>query len=60
MTKLVEESEHICPKCGGTGHRTIPVGFGRSHRRRICEECKGTGRLDWIERAVRKKRRKGL
>jgi DnaJ-class molecular chaperone len=60
MTKLVEESEYICPKCGGVGTRVVPVGFSRNHRRKKCEECKGTGRLDWIERIVNKKRSKGL
>ena len=55
----LEESEHICDKCGGTGRINTYSPYNsyiRARRRKVfCPMCQGTGRLDWIENIVGKK-----
>jgi DnaJ-class molecular chaperone len=50
MTNLVDEHESICDKCGGVGTVIIKVGYYTGHKRGQCPKCKGTGKLDWVER----------
>ena len=50
MENLVDEHESVCDKCGGVGTVIIKVSYYRGHKRGECSKCKGTGRLDWVER----------
>ena len=53
---LVEEYEAICDKCGGVGSVIAKYNYYRkTHTRSQCPKCKGTGRLDWIERIIGEK-----
>lgn len=49
----VLESEIVCDTCGGTG---LDVG-GRKWKRRACFKCFGSGKVDWIENVIGKKRK---
>jgi DnaJ-class molecular chaperone len=50
MTNLVDDHESICDRCGGVGTLIVKVSYYRGHKRGQCPKCKGTGRLDWVER----------
>jgi len=48
-----------CPICHGKGfynkRKVDPLGFSRSMTqttRELCERCKGTGQIDWIEKVT--------
>ena len=53
-TNLVELHESICDRCGGVGRVIMAVSYYRGPRREKCPKCEGTGRLDWIERIMKK------
>lgn len=54
--KFVEEHEVVCDKCGGVGSVIAKYNhFRKNHTRKQCPKCKGTGKLDWLERIVGKK-----
>lgn len=57
MSELVEVSEHVCNKCGGVGSIIVRITY-RNHKREECPKCKGTGKLNWIERITGKKNAK--
>ena len=42
----------ICPKCKGMGF----VNAKKYNKIESCEKCHGTGKLDWIENLVGKKK----
>ena len=54
MSNLVDDHEFICDKCGGVGTVIVKVSYYRGHKRGPCPKCKGTGRLDWVERIMGK------
>lgn len=50
--------EEFCEKCKGDGEIYPKNGMGFFNRRRplCCNECDGTGKIDWVEKATGKKR----
>jgi len=54
----LEEYEIICPKCNGSGldQTRDQTGINKYH----CQKCNGTGRLDWIENIIGKRKRSKL
>lgn len=47
---LLDPGEHHCPKCDGTGLEYKPDGDVPPH----CKHCRGTGKLDWVEKVIGK------
>ena len=53
---LVDIHEVICDKCGGVGSVIVKYNYYKhNHTRAKCPKCKGTGKLDWIERIIGRK-----
>jgi DnaJ-class molecular chaperone len=53
----IREGEEFCPKCDGKGRVPKSQGIGRMLGSTLeCNECLGEGKIDWVEKAVGKKR----
>jgi len=51
---ILDPGEEICDKCHGEGTRIIEikVGFNSEIRKVYCSKCRGTKKIDWIEKVV--------
>ena len=48
----LEENEFLCDECNGLG--LLPINDPNIFNRKICEKCKGSGVLNWVERVFGK------
>jgi hypothetical protein len=51
----VSEGEELCPKCLGKGVVPLRKILKEKRVRNLtCNECLGKGKLDWVEKAMRR------
>ncbi|MCK5615197.1 hypothetical protein KAR91_75740 [Candidatus Pacearchaeota archaeon] len=57
----IKEGEIICPECNGVGYNeynqtSASIDPYKPPGRRRCEKCQSTGKLDWVEMILGKRK----
>lgn len=55
MFIYIDEGEELCPKCNGKGIVPLKEVFKTKKVRNLtCSRCYGKGKIDWVQKAMRR------